>query len=154
MPVNSITCIPAEVTLTCSNAQSRTTVRIRVDPAAAADVTALGYDPAVASLTPSGGRTNDKGVLDMVVQCVDKGPCPATTTVTFDADGQTCELKISCTDHKAAATVDAMMEAADTVDRPVEAALIQGRLVVEPLPIEGRLVFLPMTSARGGPRDA
>jgi hypothetical protein len=152
MPVNSITCIPEEVTLTCSNAQSMTTVRIRVDPAAVTDVSALGYDPAVASLDPSGGKTNDKGVLDIVVKCVDKGPCPASTTVTFEADGETSELKISCTDYTKAAIMDAVAEGAG--DRPVESALVQGRLVVEPLPIEGRLVFVPVKTARGGPRDA
>lgn len=153
MPVNRITCIPEEVTLTCSNTQSVTTVRIRVDPAAVTDVSALGYDPAVASLDPSGGKTSDKGVLDIVVKCVDKGPCPATTTVTFEADGETSELKISCTDYKNAAIMDAVAEAAGTVDRPVESTLVQ-RLVVEPLPIEGRLVFLPVKTARGGSRDA
>ena len=156
MPVNRITCIPEEVTLTCSNAQSVTTVRVRVDPAAVTDVSALGYDPAVASLDPSGGKTNDKGVLDIVVKCVDKGPCPASTTVTFEADGETSELKISCTDYKNAAIMDAVAEGAGagTVDRPVESAMVHGRLVVEPLPIEGRLVFLPVKTARGGSRDA
>jgi hypothetical protein len=134
MPI-TISCIPTEVTLTCGEPASEAKVRIRADTAAEIDVTALGYDPAVASLSPAGGKTTDKGILDMVVKCVDKGPCPADTTVTFDAGGQTCTLKITCTNHKASMTVDA--------------GLTFGRLV-EPLINEGRLLVLPVTAVRGG----
>src|SRR5437660_630836 len=102
--MSTLTAIPSDVTLTCKNPNSHTTVRIRTDDKKPnIDITALGYDPAVASLTPPGGKTNKDGYLDITVQCVGDGPCPAETTVTFDAqDYDTCTLKITCSDHKAA----------------------------------------------------
>jgi hypothetical protein len=106
--MSTLKAIPDSVTLTCHNPNSHTTVRIRTgDNKPDIDITALGYDPAVASLNPPGGKTNKAGYLDITVKCLDGGPCPAETAVTFDAQGyDSSTLKIACSDHQAALTLD------------------------------------------------
>jgi tetratricopeptide (TPR) repeat protein len=94
--------------LSCNRPTSQTKVRVRTDDKAAdVQVDALGYDHAVASLDPASGKTDAAGVFDIFVRCVEGGPCPANTTVTFDAPGYTaCTLEIVCTDHKAETVSD------------------------------------------------
>jgi len=102
MPRMELTCIPHEVTLSCGKPTSRTTVRVRLsNDKAGVTISALGHNPAIATLTPAGGDSNAGGYIDIVVHCTEDCPCPTKTTVTFDAQGyDPCDLTIRCSDHK------------------------------------------------------
>src|SRR5436190_21280503 len=101
-------CIPEAVTLSCKKATSITKVRVRTpDKKKDVLISALGYDPVIVLIkatddsAPENWKTNDRGFFEFFIKCVDEGPCPATTVITFDADDyETCTLTVTCTDQK------------------------------------------------------
>ncbi len=95
----TLKCVPGRVSLNCgmTGGPSSTTVRVKTsDSQANIAIRALGFNPACATVSPTEGRTNQDGYLDVTVGCQGLA-CPGDTTVTFDATGyDDDDVEVNC----------------------------------------------------------